>query len=227
MPSRPQGNTADPRTSGSALANVPVSARAAGIRLIFGRGGTGLARLISEEEADDASSITWLSLEYIVLKLSSLPQGYTRTAGTLEVFFDFLILVGDVRMGWSSSAVGHHCWESLAFLANRVHETSSRSLIPPLARQMMIIVCLATSDSTVRRSLFDFYTMFLPFSWAVQLTFYTRNLFLIKRLFIQLEKTILAILSQSECFSSLSLYRRKRLKCTGFLDFLPGALSNT
>ncbi len=71
--------------------------------MIFGRGGTDLARLISEEDADGASYITWLSLEYIVLKLSSLPRGCTRTAGTLKVFFDSLILAGDVRMGWPPS----------------------------------------------------------------------------------------------------------------------------
>ena len=156
MPSRRQGNSANPRTSGSASANVPVSPRAARIGLIFGRCGTEFARLISEEEADSASFITWPSLEYIVLRFSSLPQGCTRTAGTLEVFFDFLILVGDVRIGRSPSAVGHHCRESLVFPANRVREAASRSLVPPLAREMMIIVFLATSESSIRRTLFDF-----------------------------------------------------------------------
>ena len=156
MPSRRRENSANPRTLGSESANVPLSTRAARIGLIFSRGGTELARLIAEEEADGASSITWLSLEYIVLQLSSRPQGCTCTAGTLEVFDDSLILVGDVRMGWSPSAVGHHCRESLVLLANQVHEAASRSLIPPLAREMMIIVFLATSDSSVRRTFFDF-----------------------------------------------------------------------
>ncbi len=99
MPSRHEGNSANSQPSGSASANVPVSARAARIGLIFGRGGTDIARLISEKETDSASSITWPSLEYIVLQLSSLPRGCTCTAGTLEVFFDFLILVGDLQMG--------------------------------------------------------------------------------------------------------------------------------
>ncbi len=163
MPSRRQGNSADSRASDSAPTNDPVSARAARIGLIFGHGGTEIAPLISEEEADGASSITWLSLEYILFQILSLPHGCTRTVGTLEVFFDFLILVGDVRMGCSPSAVGHHCWKNLVFLANRVHEAASRSLIPHLARKMMIILFLATSDSSVRRTLIDFKTMFCVF----------------------------------------------------------------
>ncbi len=135
--------------------------------MIFSRGGTELARIIPEEEADGASSITWLSLEYIELQLSRLPQGCTRTAGTLEVFFDFLILIGDVRMGWSPSAVGHQSRKSLVFLANRVQEAASLSLIPLLAREMMIIVFMAIRDSSVRRTLFDLISKlcFCVFHW--------------------------------------------------------------
>ncbi len=88
------------------------------------------------------------------LALASFSAAVAQNLLALEVFFDFLILIGDVRMGWSTSAVGHHCRESLVFLANRVHE-ASRSLIPPLAREMMMIIFLATSDSRVRRTLFD------------------------------------------------------------------------
>ncbi len=156
MPSRRHGNSANSQPSGSASTNVPVPARAARIGSIFCRGGTDLARLISEEEAEGASSVTWLSLEYIVFQLSSLPPGCTRTAGTLAVFFDFITLVGDVRMGWSPSASAHHCRDSLVFLANRVHKAASTSLIPPLSREIMIIVLLATYNSSVRRTLFDF-----------------------------------------------------------------------
>ncbi len=99
MQSRRPGNSVDSRASGSASTNVPISARAARIGLILGQGGSELARQTSEEEADGAFSIRSLPLEYIVLQLSSLPQGCIRTAGTLEVFFHFLILVGAVRIG--------------------------------------------------------------------------------------------------------------------------------
>ena len=85
-----------------------------------------------------------------------LPKRFSRTAGTLEVFVDFLILVGDVPMGWSPSVVGHNCRESLVFLADWVHKAASRSLILLLARETVIIVFLATSGSSVRRTLFDF-----------------------------------------------------------------------
>ena len=94
VPSRRQGNSDDSRTSGLASINVPVSARAARICLILGNCDTEIARLISQEKADGASSINWLSLEYILLQLSSLPQGCISTAGKLEKLFDFLILVG-------------------------------------------------------------------------------------------------------------------------------------
>ncbi len=93
--------------------------------------------------------MTWLSLEYIVLQLSRLLQGSFRTAGALEVFFDFLILVGDIRMSWSSSTVSHHCGDSFIHLANRVHEAASQSLITSLAREMMIIIFLAISHANI------------------------------------------------------------------------------
>ena len=57
-----------------------------------------LVRVIPEQGADAASSMTWLSLEYIVLQWSRLQRGSTRTAGALELFFYFLVLVGDIRM---------------------------------------------------------------------------------------------------------------------------------
>ncbi len=142
-----QRNSDNLGTSGSATLNVPVSTRAARIGLIFGGGGTKLVRFISEEKTDGASSIMSHSMEYLVLQFSSLPQGSTRTAGTLEAFFDFLTLVRDVRKGWSPWARGHYCRKNLVFLANRVHEEASRSLIPPLFREMLIIVFLATIDS--------------------------------------------------------------------------------
>ncbi len=86
------------------------------VGLDLGRVSTDLARVISEEEVDGASSMTWLSLEYIVFQLSRLPQGSIRTAGTLEVFFDFLIIVGDTCMSWASSTATHHCRDSLIYL---------------------------------------------------------------------------------------------------------------
>ena len=91
MPSRRQGDSNNSRTQGSVSANVPVSAQAARFGLVLGHVGTDLPRVISEEEAEGASSIAWLSPEYTVLQFSSLPEEYTRTAGALEVSFDFLI----------------------------------------------------------------------------------------------------------------------------------------
>ncbi len=52
-------------------------------------------------------------------------------------------------MGWSSSAVGHYRRESLVALAYRVHEIASRSFIPTLFREMMMIVFLAISHSSI------------------------------------------------------------------------------
>ncbi len=127
MPGRRQVNLANPRISGLASTNVKVSARAARIGLIIGPGRTELARRIPEIEANGASSITGVSLEYIVLQLGSLPEGSTCTAGTLEVFFVFLVLVGDLRMSWSLSAISHHYRKSLVFLAFRIREIASRS----------------------------------------------------------------------------------------------------
>ncbi len=42
--------------------------------------------------------MTRLSLEYTVLQLSRQPQVSIRTAGAFEVFFGFLILVGDIAV---------------------------------------------------------------------------------------------------------------------------------
>ncbi len=119
MPSNRQGNQNSSIAPGSASTNVS-AVRAARFGLAFGHVDTALALVIAEEEVEGASSITCLSLEHIVLQLSSLPQGCTRAAGTLEVFFDFVILLGDVRMGWSPSAVGQHWRDFLVYLANRV-----------------------------------------------------------------------------------------------------------
>ncbi len=156
MPGPHRSNSKNLHAQGSSSRNVPIYAKAARVGLILGRVGTELARVISEEEFDGASSTNWLSLEYIVLQLSRLPQGYIRTAGTLDVFFDFQILVGDIRMSWSSSTVSHHCRDSFIYLANRVHESASRSLIPLLGHEMMIIIFLAIRDANIRHMLFDF-----------------------------------------------------------------------
>ena len=150
MPGRHRRIPTDPFSAGSAPTYVPVSVRAARVAVAIGLPGSELVNLISEEETDGAHSITWLSLEYIVLQISRLPPGYVRVAGTLEVFFDFLILVGGIRMSWSPSAVGHHCRDSLIYLATRVDETGSRSLIPRLAREIMIIIFLASTDPNAR-----------------------------------------------------------------------------
>ncbi len=91
-------NSRNLHAPGSSLGQVPISTQAARVGLVLGRIGTELVRVKSEEEADGASSMTWLSLEYIVLQVSRLPRGSIRTAGTLEVFFDFLVLVRDIRM---------------------------------------------------------------------------------------------------------------------------------
>ncbi len=62
MPCRRRAKSANSETSGSASKIVLVSARAACNGLIFGHGGTELASLISEGEANGASSIKWLHL---------------------------------------------------------------------------------------------------------------------------------------------------------------------
>ncbi len=75
MPSRRQRDTNNARTPGSESANIP-AARAARVSLVFSQIDKVHARVISEEEeAEDGYSITWISLEYIVLPLSSLPKG--------------------------------------------------------------------------------------------------------------------------------------------------------
>ncbi len=55
------------------MRNVPISAQAARANVILDLVGTELVRVVSRKEADGASSMTWLSLEYIVLQLSRLP----------------------------------------------------------------------------------------------------------------------------------------------------------
>ena len=149
-------NSRNLHAPGSSSGHVPISAQAARVSLVLGRVGSELVRVISEEEADGASSMTWLSLEYIVLRFSRLPRESIRTAGTLEVFFDSLVLVRDIRMSWSSSTVSYHCRDSLIYLSNRVHESASRSLIPALEREMMIVIFLAISDTNIQHTLFDF-----------------------------------------------------------------------
>ena len=156
MPGHSRRNSRNLHTPGSSSRFLPISAQAACVGFVLGRVGTELVRVISEEEADGAYSMTWLSLEYTVLQLSRLPRYSIRTAGTIEVFFDFLILVGDIRMSWSSSTVSYHRRDILIYLSNRVHESASRSSIPSLARERMIIVFLAVSNSSIRHTLFDF-----------------------------------------------------------------------
>ena len=149
-------NSRNVHSPGSSSGHVPISAQAARVGLVLGRVSTELVREISGEEADGAFSMTWLSLEYILLQLSRLPGGSIRTAGPLEVFFDFLVLVGDIRLSWSSSTVSYRCRDHLIYLSNRVDESASRSLTPPLAREMMIVIFLAISDTNIRNSLFGF-----------------------------------------------------------------------
>ncbi len=163
IPGRHQRNSWNLHAAGSSSRHIPISAQAAHVGLVLGRGGTELVRVISEEEPDGASLMTWLSLEYIELHLSRLPRGSIRTAGTLEVFFDFLILVEDIRMSWSSSTVSYHCRDSLIYLSNRVHEAASRFLIPTLVRGMIIIIFLAISDTKIRHTLFGFESTFYVF----------------------------------------------------------------
>ena len=156
MPGHHRRNSRNLHAPGSSSRHVSISAQAARVGLVLGRVGAELVLVISEEEADGASSMTWLSLECLVLRLSRLPRGSIRTAGTFQVFFDFLILVRDIRMSWSSSTVICRCRGSLIYLLNQVHESASRSLIPPLAREMIIIIFLAISDTNIRHTLFDF-----------------------------------------------------------------------
>ncbi len=78
---RRQGKSSNSRALLSGSTNLP-AAQAARVGLVFGRVDTALARAISEEEPENASSVIWLLLQYIVLKLLILPQGCTFTAGT-------------------------------------------------------------------------------------------------------------------------------------------------
>ncbi len=142
MSSRNQENSANSRTPGSALISGPISARAARIGPSFGHRDNKLAHVISEEEDDVASSITWLFLEYIVIQLSKLPQGSTRTAGTFVLFFDFLIKAGGMRISCSPSAVGHYCKES-RLSGQRDTRNSLAFVDPAFAREMMIIIFMA------------------------------------------------------------------------------------
>ena len=89
MPGHHRRNSRNLHAPGSSSRHELISAQAARVGLVLGRVGTELVRVISEEEADIASSMTWLSLKYIVLQLSRLPRGSIHTAGTLELFFRF------------------------------------------------------------------------------------------------------------------------------------------
>ncbi len=91
MPGHHRKNSKNCHAPGLSSRNVPKFARAARIGLVLGRVCTGLVRIISEE-VYGASSMTWLSLECIVLLFSRLPQGPVCTAGAFELFLDFLIL---------------------------------------------------------------------------------------------------------------------------------------
>ncbi len=137
-------------------------------RLHFRQGRHQACSLNTKEKSDGTFSITVLSLEYIVLQLSSVPQGCIHTLGTLEVFFDFFILVEDVCMFWSPSPIGYHCGERLVFLASRVHETFSRSLAPPSPREIVVIVLFYICNPSVKRISFDIETMFCMFFVVLQ-----------------------------------------------------------
>ncbi len=165
---------------------------------------------------------SWLSfLNDMALNLI-LPQGFIRTAGTLEVFFDFLILVWNVRMGWSLLTVKYHYRRSLVLTAIRVHETGSRSLIPPLDREMMRIEFLGTSDSSIWRILFDFQTIFFMFRRSCNS--YNAREYISSQTDVQAFRYVQGSQSSSwlmRLHSPLPIYFRRRLKWTVFLDLLP------
>ena len=148
-------NSRNLHAPGSSSRQISISAKAARIGLLLGRVGTEIVRVISEEVADGAFSMTWLSLEFVVLQLSRLPRESIRTPGTLEIFFDSPVLVGDIRMRWSSSTISYHSRDSIIYLSNRVHESASRSLISHLAREIVIFIFLALRASNIRHTLFD------------------------------------------------------------------------
>ncbi len=101
MLSHCSGSSPSSRTPGSGSTNVLVSHPAARIDLIFSHGGADITRLISEEEEDGDSSIIYILLEYIVPQSSSLLQVSSCTAGALELFLHFLILVGNISTFWT------------------------------------------------------------------------------------------------------------------------------
>ncbi len=107
MPGRSGRLLMSHRAGNSSSGPVQVSVRAARFGLVLGRAGAELVRLITEDESKTDEPLIFISLEHIVLRLRHLPQSHTRTACTLEIFFDFLILVADIRMGWSPLSVGH------------------------------------------------------------------------------------------------------------------------
>ena len=156
MPGRNGRLLTNIKTGTSSQRNMQVSVRAARFGLVLGRSGAELVCLIAEEGSETDESPIFISLKHIVLRLRHLPQGHTRTAGKLEVFFDFLTLVADISMGSSHSTVGDPCRSILIILANLVHETGSPCLIPPLDLEMMIIIFRAITDWNIRRTLFDF-----------------------------------------------------------------------
>ena len=174
MPRHPQGTLNDSCAPGSASKNVS-AARAAQVILVFGHINSKLAQAISEEENSGASSMTWLSLEFNLLKLSSILQECTRSAGTLPVFFDFHIFVRDVWMNWSPSAVRHRSWKTIVLLTKQVHAVGSNSLILTLTSKIMIIVFLAICNSRICCTLVEFYTTFMHFSWAWQVISFTQK----------------------------------------------------
>ena len=164
MPGRNARFLINNRTEISSWGPIRVAVRAARFGLVLCRDGVELLRLISEDESETDELPIFISLEHIVLRSCILPHGQTHTAGTLEIFFDCLILVADIRMGWSASLFGRQCRSSLIILANCGHATGSPCLIPLSAREMKIILVLATTNSNVRCTLFTSKTMFLSLS---------------------------------------------------------------
>ena len=155
MPGSRRNITRDPSSRTFPGDYIPVSARVARFGLVLGQANSPLVRLMANEENDEGESVTRLAFEHIVLLLSRFPYGHSRIAATLEVFFDFLVSHGVLRMEWSSSSSAQDWRSSVSVLCHSTRDSWSPHLIPPLACEMMVIIFLGANDSVTRRRLFD------------------------------------------------------------------------
>lgn len=123
-----------------------------------------VAGLVISDE-DSGRPLSFLGMENIVLRISLVPRGQSRATARTGIFFEFFEQVHQLQGIESDSLreLVRDCLNDLMVLVNRVLSSVSHKMVVFAARETMMAIPHASTESDILCALFQIqeYLMFL------------------------------------------------------------------